>query len=41
MDREKAKEYLKSKKKPLTSENIEKVMIKGKIYGDPLVEIDF
>lgn len=42
MDREKAIKYLKRKDKDETDEKeIEKVMKRGKIYGDPLVEMDF
>ena len=39
MNREKAIEYLERKGKPTTDTEIEKVMQEGKIYGDPLVEI--
>ncbi len=40
MNKEKAIKYLKKKGKKPTEEEIEKVMQEGKIYGDPLVEID-
>ena len=40
MDKEQAKAYLKRKNKDLTDENIEAVVKKGKIYGDPIVELD-
>jgi hypothetical protein len=39
MDKEKAKEYLKRKGKPQTNENVEEVMKRGKIYGDPIAEV--
>jgi translation elongation factor EF-Ts len=39
MKKDKAIEYLKSKGKKVTEEEINKVMSEGKIYGDPLVEI--
>jgi len=39
MNREEAKEYLEKKHKEVTKEEIEKVMKKGKIYGDPIVEM--
>lgn len=37
MNEKKAKSYLKRKGKPQTEEEINKVMKKGKIYGDPVV----
>ncbi len=40
MNEKKAIKYLESKGKKATPEEIEKVMQQGKIYGDPLVEID-
>ena len=40
MDKEKAKAYLREKGKEATEEEIKKVMTNGKIYGDPLVEIN-
>jgi len=39
MNREKAKKYLKKKGKSTTEEEIKKVMKEGKIYGDPVVEL--
>ena len=39
MDEEEAKEYLARKDKPVTKENIAMIMKKGKIYGDPLIEM--
>jgi len=36
MDKEKARAYLSRKGKPTTEEEIDKVMKKGKIYGDPI-----
>ena len=39
MDEEKAKKYLEKKGKPTSKENIDDVMKKGKIYGDPIVEL--
>ena len=40
MKEKQAIEYLKRKGKPTTNEEIAKVMQKGKIYGDPKVEVD-
>jgi len=39
MDRDKAKRYLNRKGKEINEDNIEKVMKKGKIYGDPIAEV--
>ena len=39
MDEEKAKAYLKRKGKPVTKEEVSKVMKEGKIYGDPVAMI--
>lgn len=36
MDREDAKEYLERKDVEVTEKSINKVMKKGKIYGDPI-----
>jgi hypothetical protein len=36
MNKKQAKKYLEKKKKPVTEEEIEKVMKEGKIYGDPV-----
>ena len=36
MDKEKAEAYLKRKGKDVTDENVNEVMKKGKIYGDPI-----
>ena len=41
MNKEEATKYLKRKGKEVTEEEIDKVMKEGKIYGDPLVEVDF
>lgn len=41
MKKDEAIKYLKKKGKPTTEEEINKVMKEGKIYGDPLVEVDF
>jgi len=41
MNKEKAIKYLKRKGKEVSEEEIEKVMKEGKIYGDPLVEVEF
>ncbi len=41
MNREKAIKYLKKKGKPTTEKEIKKVVTEGKIYGDPLVEVNF
>jgi hypothetical protein len=41
MDEEKARKYLKRKGKSLTDEEVKKVMKKGKIYGDPIVELSY
>ena len=38
MNKEKAKKYLERKGKPVTDEEVEKVMKEGKIYGDPVAE---
>ena len=40
MNREEAIDYLQRKKKPTTEAEVKKVMSEGKIYGDPLVEMD-
>ncbi len=40
MNEKKAIKYLEGKGKEPTKEEIKKVMQQGKIYGDPLVEID-
>ena len=40
MDRENAKKYLERKDKDVTDENIDEVMKKGKIYGDPVADIE-
>ena len=36
MNEKKAKAYLEKKGKPVTDEEVEKVMKQGKIYGDPI-----
>ena len=36
MNEKEARKYLKRKDKPVTRENIEEVVRKGKIYGDPV-----
>ena len=41
MNKEEAKKYLEKKEVDTTDEEIEKVMTEGKIYGDPIAEIDF
>jgi len=41
MNRKKAIKYLERKGKPTTEKEIKKVITEGKIYGDPLVEVDF
>jgi hypothetical protein len=41
MNKEKAKKYLKRKGKPITKEEVEKVMKEGKIYGDPIVALRY
>ena len=41
MNREKAIKYLKKKEVKPTEKEIEQVMKEGKIYGDPVAEIDF
>ena len=41
MNEEEAKKYLKRKGKSVTKEEIDKVMTEGKIYGDPLVMVNF
>jgi len=38
MNEEKAKKYLERKGKETSEENIDEVMKKGKIYGDPVAE---
>lgn len=40
MEREEAIKYLKKKGKTTTEEEINKIITKGKIYGDPLVIIE-
>lgn len=40
MSEEEAKAYLTRKKKDVNKENIAKVMKEGKIYGDPIVEMN-
>jgi len=40
MERKEAIKYLEKKDVATTEEEISKVMNKGKIYGDPLVELD-
>ncbi len=40
MNREKAKSYLERKGKPTTETEISNVMKNGKIYGDPLAEVE-
>jgi len=40
MNREKAKKYLERKGKPVTEEEIKKVLKEGKIYGDPVAEVN-
>jgi len=40
MDEIDAKKYLKKKGKPVTEEEIKKVMKEGKIYGDPVAEVN-
>ena len=39
MNEEKAKKYLERKGKPVSKSEVEKVMKKGKIYGDPIAMI--
>ena len=39
MDREQAKKYLERKDVEVTDKNIEEVMKKGKIYGDPVAMV--
>lgn len=39
MNREKAKKYLEKKGKPVTEDEIGKVMKEGKIYGDPVAMV--
>jgi hypothetical protein len=39
MDRNEAKKYLKRKGKKTTEDNIKKVMVSGKCFGDPLVKM--
>lgn len=41
MTKKEAEEYLKKKGKPITQENIDKVMQEGKIYGDPKAYVKF
>ena len=41
MDEEEARKYLERKGKTITPEEIEKVVQKGKIYGDPIVKVNF
>lgn len=41
MNKEKAIKYLKRKGKPTTEEEIKKVMKEGKIYGDPIADIQW
>lgn len=36
MDEKEAKKYLRRKGKEVSEENVEKVIRKGKIYGDPV-----
>ena len=38
---EEAKAYLKRKRKEVSEENIAEIVQQGKIYGDPLVEIEW
>lgn len=40
MNRKQAKEYLKRKNEEITEEKIQEVEQKGKIYGDPIVELE-
>jgi hypothetical protein len=41
MDEDDAKAYLKRKGKPESKDEIKKVMTRGKIYGDPLADIQW
>ncbi len=41
MEKEKAKKYLEKKGKEQTEEEIQKVMKEGKIYGDPIAEVQW
>lgn len=41
MSKKEAKAYLERKGKEQTKEEIEKVMKEGKIYGDPIAEIQW
>ena len=41
MNEEKAIKYLKRKNIETTQDEIEKVMKKGSIYGDPTAEVEF
>lgn len=40
MNKEEAKAYLERKGEATTEKNVEEVMKKGKIYGDPLAMIE-
>ncbi len=40
MNKEEAKAYLERKDKETTKKNVEEVMKKGKIYGDPLAMVE-
>lgn len=41
MNKEQAEKYLEKKGKEVTDEEVEKVMTKGKIYGDPVAEVQW
>ena len=41
MERKESVKYLLKKDRKVTDKEIEKVMKEGKIYGDPLVEVEW
>jgi hypothetical protein len=41
MEKKEAVNYLKRKNKKITKQEIDKVMKEGKIYGDPIAEIQW